>query len=1073
MRIMSLLLLCSFPVFSSDCIAEPWNDPGVNQINRQPARAQSFPLRLERPRFEKSEAWETPYLFSLNGAWDFNWASSLTDGSQGFESPTYIPSKWFKITVPSCVELQGFGIPIYTNVTYPHAKTPPMIDSEYNPVSFYRRTFQVPKEFGGRPVFVRFDGVYSAFSLWLNGKFVGYSEDSKLPAEFNLTPYLQDGENLIAVRVMRWCDGSYLEDQDMFRYSGIFRDVSLFAPPSIEIHDFTVTSALTDSYRNAELAVHAELRSLKGAAFEGTLSAELLNDHGESLVLLDTQRIKVSHDGKTCPVIFPVVRVEKPYKWSAEAPYLYTVILTLRDAVDKIIDVRCVKHGFRQIEIAGSQMLINGKAVKLKGVNRHEHNPETGRTITEEQMLKEIILFKQNNINTVRTSHYPNHYSFYDLCDRYGIYVVAEANVESHGMGYGKESLSHDSAWKTAHVERNVNHVKWFKNHPSIVMWSLGNEAGPGENFAAAAQAVRAVDPTRPIHYEGNSRIADVGSVMYPSVEWLQKRAEDKKNKPFFVCEYAHAMGNAIGNLKEYWDVFNANDNMMGGCIWDWVDQGLIRYTGRVNADGKPEYYYTYGGDYDDTPNDGNFCCNGVVLPDLSPTPKLRQVKKIYQNIKISAENLARNEVRIHNGFFFKNLKYFPIQWSITEDGQPFERGYMKAANIRPGADSVWVIPAVKPRDKAGAEYFLSISFRLGKSTRWAVRDFEIASEQFLLPTQTESKPAAMVLSDMPPMNLRETAQEILISGTNNGFKAIFNKKTGTLSKLMYFGRTVMEDRPQTVHGPRLNIYRSLTDNDVWFRDEFYRSGLTQLRYHPAAVTVTRLSDRVYQVTAEVKVLGFKSARFDHKTIYTVYGNGSIRVDNEITPYGKMPPLPKLGVTMRLESPFETIRWFGRGPSESYPDRCEAEEVGLYAGAVAFQQTEYVRPQENGAKEGVRWVALTADNAAGVMFVAEEGLLSVTAQHNTSEDYDYARHRIGQQHHYNAVIPRKEIILSLDYAQMGLGGASCGPKPLEQYILRAKPLKYSYSIRPMWASSEEMSTRARIPLPPLPNAEGK
>lgn len=576
-------------------LTHEWEDEQVNAINRESARAASFPLADVQSALTAEEP-VTSYRKLLNGNWAYQWHASPDDRAQDFYNVSYDASNWTFIDVPSCVEMRGFGIPIYTNVRYPHQRNPPKIGTEYNPVSSYRTTFTVPEAWQGRSVFVRFDGVYSAFYLWVNGKRVGYSEDSKLPAEFNLTQYLKAGENLMAVEVYRWSDGSYLEDQDMFRFSGIYRDVSLFSPPTTELHDFFVTTQLDADYRKAILHLKVKARACGGKGGPATLRSQLFDAEYQPIATLPEMRLNLGAEGQDVSgqVETPAGSELTPRLWSAEDPYLYTLVMTLTGD-DGVVDIRSCKVGFRQVEIRDGKILFNGQAIKFKGVNRHETTPENGRTVSREEMLQDILLFKRYNINTVRTSHYPNHYYWYQLCDRYGIYVVAEANVESHGMGYEKESISHTPSWEKAHVERNVNQVENYKNHPAIVMWSLGNEAGPGKNFKAAYDAVKAVDVTRPVHYERANEIVDVDSHMYPTVSWLYERGKNV-TKPFFLCEYAHAMGNALGNFKEYWEAFYSSDSLSGGCIWDWIDQAIWKETDRVGPDGKRVRYLAYGG---------------------------------------------------------------------------------------------------------------------------------------------------------------------------------------------------------------------------------------------------------------------------------------------------------------------------------------------------------------------------------------------------------------------------------------------------------------------------------------------
>jgi beta-galactosidase len=922
----------------------------------------------------------------------------------------------------------------------------------------------VPTAWKGRPVFVRFDGVYSAFYLWVNGEYVGYSEDSKLPAEFNLTKYLKDGENRIAVEVYRWSDGSYLEDQDMFRFSGIYRDVSLFSPPAAELRDFWATTALDADCRNAVLDVRLKARSLAGKTVSGTVKSQLFDAADKPVAALPDASLSLAADGADA-VASVTLPVAAPRLWSAEDPYLYTLVMTFTGS-DGSQDIRSCKVGFRKVEIRDGKLLFNGKAIKFKGVNRHETSPENGRSVTREDMLKDILLFKQNNINTVRTCHYPDHHLWYDLCDRYGIYVVAEANVETHGMGYDKESLSHAPSWKKAHVERNVNQVENYKNHPAIFMWSLGNESGPGENFKAAIDAVHALDTTRPVHYEGNSGIADVDSTMYPPVDWVYKRGENK-NKPFFMCEYAHAMGNAMGNFKEYWEAYYSSDSLAGGCIWEWVDHALWRDTDKVGPDGKRIRYFAYGGDYDDTPNDGAFVADGVIAPDRKVTPKLVEVKRVHQNLVATSENAASGQVEVWNRFGFTDASAFEARWSLSRDGREIDSGKLGALDIPPFTRKVIQVPVPNVKAVPGAEYFYRVSFHLKEKTLWADKGHEVATSQlpFIAAAGGDATPPAAPKPQK--LTVKETDKAVTLSGKR--FEAVFCRASGTLARLVYNGQTVLADEAGIVRGPRLNTFRAFVDNDnqwgKWMRSDFYASGLSQMSYHAHPLKVEQVDENTARVTATVEADGFKSARFTHVAEYLVTGNGAITVRNIITPAGKQPPeLPRMGVRMQLDGALENFAYYGRGPWENYVDRQTGSDIGYYESTVTDQYVPYVRPQENGNKCDVRWAAFTDKSGQGVLFSFLTPL-SVTATHFTSEDLDGARHRNGQERIVNFPVPRKEVCLSLDIGQTGLGGASCGPTPLDKYILRAQPFEYTYILRPCAKDGQKsLSELARTPV---------
>jgi len=1041
--------------------AREWEDERVNSVNREPARAVSFPLDSVKAAFTDDEP-ATPYRLRLNGDWKFMWNGSPADRPENFFEPGFDDSRWYTIDVPSCVEMRGYGIPIYTNIRYPHARTPPLIGMEYNPVSSYRRSFEIPSGWKDRPVFVRFDGVYSAFYLWVNGQYVGYSEDSKLPAEFNLTKYLKAGPNQIAVQVYRWSDGAYLEDQDMFRFSGIYREVSLFSPPPVELRDFWATTRLDSGYKRATLGLRLKARALNAQAAEAVVKSTLYDAKGR-MVVTPVVKLAVKADGADAEAKVEVA-VENPQLWSAEDPYLYTLVLELTSPSG--VDIRSCKVGFRQVEIKGGTILFNGKAIKFKGVNRHETDPAEGRSISREMMLKDILLLKQNNINTVRTAHYPTHYYWYQLCDRYGIYLVGEANVESHGMGYGPESLSHVESWKAAHVERNVNQVENYKNHPSIFMWSMGNEAGPGLNFKAAIDAVHALDNTRPVHYERANNFADVDSTMYPTVEWLYSRGENKE-KPFFLCEYAHAMGNAMGNFKEYWEAFYSSESLTGGCIWDWVDQAIWKYTDRIGPDGKRERYLAYGGDFDDMPNDGNFVCNGVIAPDRQVTPKLVEVKRVHQNIMAAAENAAEGKVEIWNRFGFTATSEFDAFWELTCDGKVIDDGVLALPEVAPLSRRTVEIPVPLVKPLEGAEYLYRIRFCLKKDTLWAGKGHEVAVSQ--LPFKTTAavvKAEAAEIGGVPELSVAEGDASVTVKGAR--FEIVFSRSSGTIARLTYAGKAVISDQGGIAHGPRVNVFRAFVDNDGWMRKGFADSGLSQMAYHARPITVERISAQAVRVLTEVDACGFKSARFKHQSEYLITGDGVIAVQHSLVPSGAMPSLPRLGVSMMLDGALERIAYYGRGPWENYVDRNTGSDIGYYESTVTDQYVDYIKPQECGGRSEVRWVALTDSAGDGVLIKAYQPLF-MSALHYTAEDLEFARHRNGQQRIYNMPDARAEVCLTLDIGQMGLGGGSCGPGPMSKYLMAVQPVSFGYLMRPCQAGQMNLSREARKPAT-LPHA---
>lgn len=1041
-----------------------WENPNLLGINKEAPRAESwsFPTVGEAVNGTRDTS---PYVRSLNGDWKFHWVGKPDDRPVDFYKDGYDVSSWRTIPVPSCWEMHGYGIPIYTNITYPYPKNPPFIDHAYNPVGSYRRTFEVPDQWKGRQTFIRFGGVYSAFYVWINGQKVGFSKDSKGPAEFNITKYLKPGSNSVSVECYRWSDGSYLEDQDMFRYSGIFRDVVLFAEDEFHFRDIFITPDLVNGYKDGVLNVKTLTRNLVTKdRSSAAVDLQLFDADGQRVSLRPIDGKQVGEGQPTFSTPGPrvaansealstlAVQVDHPKLWSPEEPNLYTAVVVLFNENRIITDVRSFKVGFRKVEIRNGVFLVNNVPVKIRGVNRHEHDPDTGRTVSHASMELDARLMKQMNINCVRTSHYMNDPYWYELCDRYGLFVVAEANLESHGMGYDwDKTLGNNPTWLAAHLDRNERNVQCLKNHPSIVMWSMGNEAGPGSNFAAVAKRIHEIDRSRPVHYERYNEVADVDSVMYPDVNYLKQAGQQKSAKPFFVCEYAHAMGNAMGNFKEYWDVFYAYPRLMGGCIWDWVDQGLRKYTDEEpGPDGKRKWYYAYGGDFDDQPNDGPFSGNGVVMPDRQIMPKTWEVKKIYQPVAVEDADLASGKVKVTNKDFFTRLSQYDVHWALAEDGKTIQEGDIPPLDVAPGKSATVSVPFKKPELKAGREYFLRMSFRLRNAEVWAEKGHETAWEQLAIPYKV---PAARVpdLAKLDDLQMTETAGRLTLAGS--GFSVGFDASTGTMSSYKVDGRETIAQQEGTTTGPLLNVFRAFVDNDAWFQRAFWQSGLSGMAHRVESFKVERLSPKAVRVSVIQDCRGFKGTGFYHTASYTVLGDGSVVVDNQFDPVGEMPPLPKIGLIMTVDGAYEQFKWLGRGPWESYPDRKHAADVGLYSGTVAEQYQEYLRPQENGNKEDVRWAALTDAQGNGLM-VQASGHLAVTVSHFAPREVDDARHEDGEPRKFNRLVPRKNIILCLDEQQQGLGGASCGPPPLAEYQLHAKPTSFRIVFRPIRSGVE-------------------
>ena len=1041
----ALSALC---VFGAENSQNDWENPAVNSRHRMEAASY---LRHEDLRYTVTAPLSADCdILSLNGDWKFKWVGDPARRPADFWKKGYDDSKWGVIDVPSCVEMRGYGVPHYTNIRYPHKNAwPKILDrasslANYNPVSSYRRTFELPETFKGREVILRFDGVYSAYYVWINGEMAGYAEDSHLPSEFNVTKFVKEGQNEIAVQVFRWCDGSYLEDQDMFRFSGIYRDVTLVSRPKSGIADFWTEQAFGNDYKDVEFELNVKTYG-DAKKVSAVLSYEGKIVHSFTETSVDSSsgiaKFKAS--------------LEDIQLWSAEKPNLYT--LTIQAGGDIVQR----KIGFKEQKIVGNTFYINGKPVKLKGVNRHETNPENGRTVTREDMIKDITLMKRYNINTVRTSHYPNHHLWYDLCDEYGLYVIAEANVEAHEPGYGEKGLGRFPEWEHSIVERNVRHVKFYRNHPSVTMWSMGNETGHGDCFRKALAEVKKLDPSRPTHWERGNPDADIDSSMYPAVEWLEKRGKlgdeaagsrrqdgwpaenyQSAGKPYIMCEYAHAMGNAMGNLQEYWDVVYSYPSLIGGCVWDWVDQALWKKTGRIDdKTGLPERFLAYGGDFDEEPNDGPFCCNGIVDPLRNVTPKLIETGHVYRNLVVRKS--ANGKLELENRFGFTSADEFDGNWILRTNGVEMVSGSFEVPAVAPLARAEFSIAGVDkalaalPEDRKMLETILEVAFTSKNAAPWADKDWTVARNEVKL--SGEYAFLAKKAESKKKSKLQHQERGDLLIVECGRTTAIFNKKNGTLSRLVLGrGVSVFDNYGTDAAGPHLTCARAFTDNDRWiargratnnaYEYGFFDAGLSQLSYHPEPFVIEG-----NKVKSAVDVTGAKGAGFRHECDYVFHDDGSLTLENRVTPYGPMPKsLPRVGLSMTLSSRLENMRYYGRGPHENYIDRATSAFLGVYDSTVTEQFVDYVRPQDNGYKTDVRWVSFADSRGQGVRFTASEPM-SVQALHYGWEDLYFSRHQNGQTRWRTPLKPHREIFLNLDVRQTGLGGASCGPGAMEKY----------------------------------------
>ncbi|MHC5082471.1 MAG: beta-galactosidase, LacZ type [Planctomycetota bacterium] len=1052
--------------------AADWENPAVFGINKETPHCTLMPYK-SATKAAKGNRTASSLHQSLNGQWQFNWAKDPNSRPVDFYKVDYDVSGWDQIQVPSNWQLEGYGTPLYSNVTYPFKKNPPYVMgepskkytnfAERNPVGSYRRTFKVPGKWKAHQTFIVFDGVDSAFYLWVNGKKVGYSQDSRTVAEFNITDYLQDGENTLAVEVYRYCDGSYLEDQDFWRLSGIYRDVYLYAAPKLHIRDFFVHTDLDQNYTNATLGVEVEVINYSGHVISApALEITLLEKDTGKPVLPDRSKnllgmllngpppavtVKANNrmmtQGQTIDYQFNAI-IDQPKKWSAEAPNLYTLILSLKDDDDKLIESVSCNVGFRTSEIKDGQLLVNGKPIYVKGVNRHEHDPDTGHTISRKSMIEDIRLMKQHNINTVRTSHYPDMPEWYDLCDEYGLYVIDEANIESHGMGYSAEhTLANKPEWKNAHMARQIAMVERDKNHPCVIIWSLGNEAGDGPTFETTSAWTKRRDPSRPIHYEQAKQRdhTDIVCPMYASIDRITKYASQEQSRPLILCEYSHAMGNSLGNISDYWVAIEKHKHLQGGCIWDWVDQGLRKYVEPENSDTltdklglkQRQWYWAYGGDYGDVPNDGNFCCNGLVQPDRKPNPHLYEMKKVYQEISVEAVDLESGKVNIRNKYCFIGTDHLEVLWQVTENGNVLQKGTLGTIGIGPGQSKQVIVPFEPVAAQAGAEYHLKLDFVLNKKNAWAGKGHVMAWDQFKVPMKAAPMPVASA-ETMGKLSIGETTTTVTINGDN--FYVSFDKTAGTLSGWVFNGEKL-------IAAPLVpNFWRAWTDND--------RGNKMHQRcqvWQNAAANSKLVSFDVNQVKSQVVTvlvkhqLAAKSTLLE--TTYTIFGSGDVLISNTLKPDKDLPELPRIGMQMEMPGEFSRMTWFGRGPQESYADRKTGYALGLYDENVYKPEHVYVRPQETGNKTDVRWAGWI--NRQGV------GLIAVGAPLINASAWPYSQKDLEKATHFNELPTRETITVNIDYGQTGVAGDdSWGARAHKQYTLWAnRPYQWQVRLVPV------------------------
>lgn len=1002
-----------------------WENPNVNGINKEKPHAYGF-LAEEKAN--------NPMVQSLNGIWKFKWSPDPQSKPVYFYMENYSTANWDNILVPGNWQLQGFGIPIYTNFTYPFKRDAPKVTSEpekkytsflqRNPVGSYSTSFSISENWNNKQVFLNFNGVQSAFYLWVNGQKVGYSENSMSPAEFDITNYIHKGDNKLAVEVYRWCDGSYLEDQDVWRLSGIFRDVDLIARPKTYISDFFVKAIPDNSFENANISINLNVDNRSTQNSQGLYAdAEVtgFSAQGDRVDFSFTGKIPVVQKSKQTAIELNAL-LKQPKLWSAETPDLYHLNLKLKNNKNEIVDrVECY-FGVRKVEVRGDVFYVNGKAVKLKGVNRHEQHPRTGRHLSRNTMIRDLELIKQANINMIRTCHYPDDPLFYELCDQYGIYVMDEANQESHGYGLGNKALGDDPVWKKSHVERAVSLVQRDKNHACVIFWSMGNEGGSGQNLLAMADTVKKLDPTRLIYSDTQRDISAIYDEGYLHPADLKKLGEKIKDKPVFMREYLHVMGNSGGNLQEYWDVIYADPSLTGAAIWEWVDQGLAK-----KKDGSPlkltehpddyqlkdDEFWAYGGDFGDTPNDGNFCIKGLVSSDRKPYPHYYEVQKVYQPIIFKLLDDNDIKIQVANRYDFLSLQNFDFEYEYTSNGKSIQKGKFNCDHILPGTNSTILLPSPQVATENSSEIGLNIYARLKTATLWAEEGFCIAREQFVV------KPFAYkrIIPDGNTINVTETASQILLKTATMTFA--LDKKNGSLIS--------WKVKQQEMLKGQLEPYFWKPPNDNQKQSGYERE---LGKWKNAA------GNRVVQNVNVSKQTNLVSVKFDmnlpdidanYTLNYQLNGEGKLQVEATYSPISdSIPLMPKFGMRVRIPENYNTIDWYGRGPYENYPDRKTASLIGLYHSELENFVVPYPAPQDNANRCDVRWFSFGTQNDNSIKITGLQPL-NFRAWPYSEDDLENAKH--------DYQLPKREFInLNIDLNIHGVGGDDTwGAKTMKKY----------------------------------------
>ncbi|MGG1554065.1 glycoside hydrolase family 2 TIM barrel-domain containing protein [Paenibacillus ferrarius] len=1004
-------------------IQKYWEDLNVLHVNREAPRAYYIPY-ADGDSATTRKRGHSPYYQTLNGLWKFRYFTSVSEVNEVFYDEKYDATHWDDLLVPSCWQTNGYDYLQYCNVNYPIPCDPPFVPDR-NPAGLYIKEFNVREDWRDKLKHVVFEGVNSCFYLWINGQFVGYSQGSRIPAEFDLTPYVRIGSNQMAVMVLKWCDGTYIEDQDAWRYSGIFRDVYLLARSEERIRDVFYRVQLADDFSKA--TVHCEIDTI-GIV---DVHAELIDASGYSIGQSD---ISVAESGR---VSFDV---EDPLLWSAERPYLYTL---------RICGANEVLHfnvGLRKVCVQDGVFKVNNRAIKLKGVNRHDSHPELGQTIPLQHMIDDLLLMKRHNVNTIRTAHYPNDPRFLDLCDEYGFYVIDEADLEAHGVLHAVgdyHRLAKDPVWEKAFLDRAVRMVERDKNHPCIVMWSMGNESGYGVNHIAMARWTRERDSSRPIHYEGaalkykghpDTSCLDVNSRMYATVQELIQYGEDETmTKPLLQCEYSHAMGNSCGDLKDYWDVIYKYPKLMGGCVWEWCDHGILART----EGGVP--YFGYGGDFSNKPNDGNFCIDGLVSPDRVPHTNLLELKKVIAPVEFQMEDVAAGIIRVHNRYDFIDLSDVVISWKVEVDGETVQQGVLPVLLTNPHQYELVAVPYKLPAHAKG-RWFLNLSAVQRIDKRWAAAGHELTSEQFELPVRQSIECGLKVQPLLADLQVLRSGTEVIVQGFD--FRHVFDLHSGMVTQITKNGV------PLILGGPRFNIWRAPADNDRKIKLLWKKEGYDRVSMKVYRVEIVESTASQVQIEVEYSLGGEnKEPVLRGKALWVMEGSGAITVNTIVQIRQELPYLPRFGLELSMPEGNEHVEYFGYGPHESYVDKRQSVRKSKFVSTVDDMYHSYVVPQENGSHYGTEWAKVSNVLGMGLVFTSPGGEFSFQALHYTPEDLTVAEHTYELKR-------RKETIVSLDCKMNGIGSSSCGTDLLEQYQLNDKMLEFQLRIVPVFKEDE-------------------